>query len=65
MESLPENIEEYKKFKVVDLKQLLSNVGLSTTGKFSIASIYLLNVVRLTNVPASCFMFAPGHCKIA
>lgn len=49
MESLPENIEEYKKFKVVDLKQLLSNVGLSTTGKFSIASIYLLNVVRLIN----------------
>ncbi|XP_052697192.1 splicing factor 3B subunit 2-like [Crassostrea angulata] len=32
MESLPENIEEYKKFKVVDLKQFLSNVGLPTNG---------------------------------
>nr|XP_022332731.1 splicing factor 3B subunit 2-like [Crassostrea virginica] len=32
MESLPDNIEEYKKFKVVDLKQLLSSVGLPTNG---------------------------------
>lgn len=34
MESLPDNIEEYKKFKVVDLKQLLSSVGLPTNGWF-------------------------------
>lgn len=45
MESLPDNIEEYKKFKVVDLKQFLSNVGLPTNGKVSIASKFL-NAVR-------------------
>lgn len=45
MESLPENIEEYKKFKVVDLKQFLSNVGLPTNGKVSIASKFW-NAVR-------------------
>lgn len=45
MESLPDNIEEYKKFKVVDLKQFLSNVGLPTNGKVFIASKFL-NAVR-------------------
>lgn len=45
MESLPDNIEEYKKFKVVDLKQFLSNVGLPTNGKVFIASKFL-NAIR-------------------
>lgn len=56
MESLPEDIEEYKKFKVVDLKQLLSSVGLPTNGKFSIA---LRSFKRSSINQCACFMSHP------
>jgi hypothetical protein len=32
MESLPDTIDEFKKFKVVELKDILSKFGLPTNG---------------------------------
>lgn len=44
MELFFDNIEEYKKFKVVDFKQFLLNVGFLINGKVFIV-LKFLNVV--------------------